>query len=281
MTDYPSTRPLLAGVIGKPIYQSKSPSLHNFWLKKNNINGFYVPFEVEPKDLSKSIESLIGLGFRGVNITIPHKTSILTFADTVSDRASIIGAANTLFFNNSGQINADNTDSYGFTQNLYQSCPSWKPKIGPALIYGAGGAARAVCYALLSEGVPKVRILNRTKVKAQVIAENFGARVEVIDWYSSDDVLEDSFTIVNTTSLGMIGQPELQPNFSCVPKTALVTDLVYNPLSTPFLRSANKYNLNCVDGIGMLIHQAVPGFIQWFGKKPIVDNLVRENMLSL
>ena len=275
------SKSLLAGVIGNPIHQSKSPILHNYWLKKANINGYYIPIEVESRKLQTSISSLINLGFRGINVTIPHKTAVLTLANSVSDRASVIGAANTLYFNHDGQITADNTDGYGFIENLYESYPAWKPKLGPALIYGAGGAARAICYALLSEGVPKVRISNRTKVKAETIAENLGARIEVIEWYSSEDILEDSFTIVNCTSLGMIGQPELSPDFSKAPKTALVTDLVYNPLKTVFLKTASDCNLNIVDGLGMLIHQAVPGFTRWFEKKPLIDKIIRQKLLNM
>ena len=281
MTTSVTSKPLLAGVIGNPIHQSKSPMLHNYWLKKNNIEGYYIPIEVEPKNLKSSISSLVDLGFRGINVTVPHKTAVLTVANFVSDRASVIGAANTLYFSNDGQITADNTDGYGFIENLYKSYPAWDPKSGPALIYGAGGASRAICYALLAEGVPKVRISNRTKVKAETIAENLGARIEVIDWYSSEEVLNESLTIVNCTSLGMIGQPKFAPNFSRVPKSALVTDLVYNPLQTAFLKAANDCELTTVDGLGMLIYQAAPGFTRWFEKEPLIDKAIRQKLLDV
>ena len=270
--------PLLAGVIGNPIYHSQSPRLHNYWLKKNNINGYYIPIKVETQNLEKSIQALISLGFRGINVTIPHKTTVLTYADIITDRASIIGAANTLYFNVDGKITADNTDGYGFSQNIYEECPSWMPGAGPAVVLGAGGAAKAIIYTLLAEGVPKVKISNRTKTKAKVIAENFGNKVEVIDWYSTEASLKEANIVINTTSLGMIGQPRLKLNLSDINPNALVTDLVYNPRETEILKNAKALGCKTVGGLGMLLYQAELGFRNWFNIKPTVDSELKKYM---
>jgi len=273
-------KPLLAGVIGNPIFQSKSPMLHNFWLNQYQINGYYIPIHTEINDLEKTITSLISLGFRGVNVTIPFKTTILSIADTITDRASVIGAANTLYFNINGKITADNTDGYGFKENLYSAYPSWDPKVGPAVVFGAGGAAKAIIYTLLSEGVPKVRLLNRTKAKASAIAENFGNKVEVVDWYASNNALNGSSLVVNATSLGMIGQPDLKVNLKRLDTNALVTDLVYNPLETDILKNAKQLGFRTVDGLGMLLYQAELGFSNWFNIKPDVNRELRKFMLN-
>ena len=273
-------KPLLAGVIGNPIFQSKSPMLHNFWLNQYQINGYYIPIHTEINDLEKTITSLISLGFRGVNVTIPFKTTILSIADTITDRASVIGAANTLYFNINGKITADNTDGYGFKQNLYNAYPSWDPKLGPAVVFGAGGAAKAIIHTLLSEGVPKVRLLNRTKAKARAIAENFGNKVEVVDWYASNNALNESCIVVNATSLGMVGQPELKVDLKKLATNALVTDLVYNPLETDILKNAKQLGFRTVDGLGMLLYQAELGFSNWFNIKPDVNRELRKFMLN-
>ena len=272
--------PLLAGVIGSPIFHSKSPKLHNFWLKEYNINGYYIPMHVKSTNLKKSIESLITLGFRGVNVTLPHKTEVLSIADIITDRAAIIGAANTLFFSSSGKITADNTDGYGFIKNLYHYDKNWKPQEGSAVVCGAGGASKAIVHALLEEGVRKVKILNRTKSKAQLVAQNFGNKVEVFDWYSSNEAFSDATTVVNTTSLGMLGNPEFAPDFSTLPSNALVTDLVYNPIVTKFLSNAKKAGFPTVDGLGMLLYQAEIGFTNWFNFTPSVNDALKLYMMS-
>ena len=275
-----SIKPMLAGVIGNPILHSKSPKLHNFWLRKYNINGYYIPMQVEPKNLTKTVDSLILLGFRGINVTIPHKTAILSVADTITDRASIIGAANTLYFNSDGKITADNTDGYGFKQNIYSKFPSWNPKNGPVVVIGAGGAAKAVVHTLLSEGASKVKLLNRTKSKATALAETLGNKVEVIDWYAIEDALQGAHTVVNTTCLGMVGQPKLNLNLQNVVAPALIIDLVYNPLETDMLKKAKELGHNTVDGIGMLLYQAELGFTNWFNRKPEIDVDLKEFMMG-
>ena len=265
----------LAGVIGNPIAHSKSPKLHNYWLSKYKINGFYIPFSVTTENLETSIKSLMALGFSGVNVTIPHKTNVLSFADSITDRASLIGAANTLYFSKSGKIHADNTDGYGFIQNIIDEIPDYDFYDKIALIYGAGGSARAIASALLSNGVKEVGITNRTRSKAQIISENLGAKVSVVDWRSAPDTITKVDIIINATSMGMVGQPDFSQPISRAKKTALVVDIVYNPLITELIKEAKKLKLKTVGGIGMLINQAVPGFEHWFQKKPQIDEEIR------
>ena len=265
----------LAGVIGNPIVHSKSPKLHNYWLSKYKINGFYIPFSVTTENLETSIKSLMALGFSGVNVTIPHKTNVLSFADSITDRASLIGAANTLYFSKSGKIHADNTDGYGFIQNIIDEIPDYDFYDKTALIYGAGGSARAIASALLSNGVKEVGITNRTRSKAQIISENLGAKVSVVDWRSAPDTITKVDIIINATSMGMVGQPDFSQPISRAKKTALVVDIVYNPLITELIKEAKKLKLKTVGGIGMLINQAVPGFEHWFQKKPQIDEEIR------
>tara|TARA_B100001121_G_C18579916_1_gene569198 strand:- start:164 stop:1009 length:846 start_codon:yes stop_codon:yes gene_type:complete len=265
----------LAGVIGNPIAHSKSPKLHNYWLSKYKINGFYIPFSVTTENLETSIKSLMALGFSGVNVTIPHKTNVLSFADSITDRASLIGAANTLYFSKRGKIHADNTDGYGFIQNIIDEIPDYDFYDKTALIYGAGGSARAIASALLSNGVKEVGITNRTRSKAQIISENLGAKVSVVDWRSAPDTITKVDIIINATSMGMVGQPDFSQPISRAKKTALVVDIVYNPLITELIKEAKKLKLKTVGGIGMLINQAVPGFEHWFQKKPQIDEEIR------
>ncbi len=269
-----------AGVIGWPIAHSKSPVLHGHWLERYGINGSYEAIAIEQGRLESGLRKLAKQGFRGVNVTIPHKESVLALADSVTDRAAMIGAANTVYFHSNGTMGVDNTDAYGFIRNLQQNAPEWDAKSGPALVLGAGGAARAVVYALLEAGAPVVRLANRTRVRAEMLADHFGARVEVIDWNRASDAMDGAMTIVNTTSLGMKGQPELNVKFDAAPKGALVTDIVYNPLITPFLEKAMLHGFATVDGLGMLLHQAVPGFEIWFGQTPEVDQDLRKAVLN-
>ena len=270
----------LAGVIGNPIAHSKSPKLHNYWLSKYRINGFYIPFSVTNDKLETSIKSLIELGFSGVNITIPHKTSVLSFADSITDRAALIGAANTLYFSKSGKIHADNTDGYGFIQNIVDEIPDYDFYDKTALIYGAGGSASAIASALLSNGVKEVGITNRTRSKAQIISENLGAKVSVVDWRAAPDTIKKVDIIINATSMGMVGQPDFSQPISRAKKTALVVDIVYNPLITGLIKEAKKLKLKTVGGIGMLINQAVPGFEHWFQKKPQIDEEIRRFIIE-
>jgi shikimate dehydrogenase len=272
--------PYLAGVIGHPISHSKSPKLHNYWLSKYNINGFYIPFSITTNNLQKSIRSLIDLGFKGVNITIPHKTNVLSFADSITDRASLIGAANTLYFSKNGKIHADNTDGYGFIQNIIDAEPNYDFYDKTAIIYGAGGSARAIASALITNGIKEVGITNRTRSKAQIISENLGAKVSVVDWRAAPETVGKADIIINATSMGMVGQPDFSQPITRAPKTALVVDIVYNPMVTDLIKQAKALKLKTVGGIGMLLNQAVPGFEHWFQKTPVIDDDIRRYIIE-
>ncbi|WP_297769392.1 shikimate dehydrogenase [uncultured Roseovarius sp.] len=265
----------LAGVIGSPIAHSKSPQLHRHWLKTLGIPGYYIPMDVASDDLGNVLQTLPKMGFVGVNITVPHKERALELADLVTDRATLIGAANTLIFRKDGKIHADNTDGYGFIQNLHQNAPDWAPKSGPAAVLGAGGAARAVLASLLDAGVPEIMIANRTRVRAEALQSEFGTRLTVVDWVQAGNMLEEATTVVNTTSLGMIGQPPLRIPLDGLQKGTVVNDLVYAPLKTSLLLEAERAGCIAVDGLGMLLHQAVPAFERWFGTRPSVDSATR------
>jgi len=269
----------LAGVIGAPVAHSKSPRLHSHWLRALGIAGYYVPMHVEPKDLNTVLRSLPAAGFVGVNVTVPHKEKALSLADLVTDRATLIGAANTLVFRKDGKIHADNTDGYGFIQNLRENAPGWKPGSGPAAVLGAGGAARAVIASLRDVGVPEIMISNRTRARAEALQEEFGHGLKVIDWVQAGNMLEGAETVINTTSLGMIGCPPLRVPLDGLRPGTVVTDLVYAPLETPFLKAARDCGCVTVDGLGMLLHQAVPAFERWFGTRPTVDAATRAAVL--
>ncbi|MBU2980332.1 shikimate dehydrogenase [Lentibacter algarum] len=270
----------LAGVIGSPIAHSKSPALHGYWLKSLGLRGHYIPMDVSADDLADVIKMMPKMGFVGANITVPHKEAVMGIADLISDRAALIGSANTLIFRKDGKVHADNTDSYGFIQNLKQNAPDWDPKAGPAALLGAGGAARAVISALLESGVPQIMISNRTKLRAEKLRDDFGGRLKVVDWVQAGNMLEDAATVVNTTSLGMHGKPELRVPLDGLQKGALVNDLVYAPLETNLLAHARQAGCVAVDGLGMLLHQAVPGFERWFGERPEVTEETRAAVLG-
>jgi shikimate dehydrogenase len=270
----------LAGVIGNPIAHSKSPRLHRHWLAKYGIAGDYVPLHVDKDDLAEVLRALPRMGFVGANVTIPHKVAALEIADHVSDRATLIGAANTLIFHEDGKIIADNTDGYGFLANLKQGAPDWRPDLGPAAVLGAGGAARAVIVSLLDAGVPEILLSNRTRTKADVLRSEFGSRVRAFEWVQAGNMIEAATTVVNTTSLGMVGSPELRVPLDGLQPGTVVTDLVYNPLRTHLLDEAEKAGCTVVDGLGMLLHQGVPGFERWFGVRPEVDQATRDAVLA-
>lgn len=279
MTDHP--RIPLAGVIGHPVAHSRSPALHGFWLKRYGIKGHYIPMDISQADLPEALKMLPKLGFVGINVTIPHKEAVLALADIVTDRAALIGAANTLIFRKDGKIHADNTDGAGFIANLRQNAPHWVPSVGPAAVLGAGGAARAVVAALIEVGVPEIRIANRTRARADAFRADFGAKVTVWDWTQAGRMLEGAATVVNTTALGMTGKPDLGISLEAVERGTLATDIVYTPLKTQFLIEAEEAGATIVDGLGMLLHQAAPGFERWFGQRPEVDEATRKAVLGL
>ena len=270
----------LAGVIGNPIAQSRSPRMHRHWLARYGLTGDYVPLEVKEANFEEVVRTLPKMGFVGANVTIPHKTAALRVADQQSDRSVVIGAANTLIFRADGTIYADNTDGYGFLENLRQGAQGWAARSGPALVLAAGGAARAIIVALADAGVPKILLSNRTRAKADALRAEFGSRIEVVDWVQAGEALEDVVLLVNTTSLGMTGQPELKINLDGLRPRTVVNDIVYAPLETSLLRVARARGCTAVDGLGMLLHQGVPGFERWFGRRPEVDEELRQAVLG-
>jgi shikimate dehydrogenase len=270
----------LAGVVGSPVAHSLSPRLHGYWLRRYGLAGHYIPMDVAQGDLRDLLALLPRIGFVGFNVTIPHKETILGLADIVTDRAALIGAANTIIFRKDGKIHADNTDVTGFLASLRQAEPGWTATAGPAAVFGAGGAARAVVAALLEAGAPEVRVANRTRQRAETLRADLGARVTVVDWVQAHAMLEGAATVVNTTALGLEGKADLRVPLDALEPSALVTDIVYRPLETAFLRAAAARGCRTVDGLGMLLHQAVPGFERWFGRRPEVDAATRDAVLA-
>lgn len=271
---------LRAGVFGWPVKHSKSPRLHGYWLQKHEISGSYVHLECPPEDFETRVRALSAAGWRGANVTIPHKEAALALADTASDIARAIGAANTLVFGPGGEIHADNTDGFGFVENLRQGAGNAWVFDRSAVVLGAGGAARAVIHGLLAAGTPEIRLTNRTQARAEALATQFGTKVKTIPWEGGKTALPGAGLIVNTTSLGMKGAPPLDLDLGGADDDAVATDIVYTPLITGFLQAAMDRGLQTVDGLGMLLHQARPGFEAWFGTAPEVDEELRTLMLA-
>ncbi|MBK1696880.1 shikimate dehydrogenase [Rhodovibrio salinarum] len=272
-------RSRLAGVLGWPVAHSRSPRLHGYWLDQHAIDGAYVPLPTAPEDLVDCVRALPRLGFMGANVTVPHKQGVLAACDRLDDHARRLGAVNTLVFDGP-TIEGRNTDGVGFLNNLYQRAPNWGPAAGPAVVLGAGGAARAVVIALADAGVPEIRLANRTRTKADTLAAQLDGPVTVIDWDEKTAALEGANLLVNTTSLGMIGHGALEIDLTPLPPHALVNDIVYQPLETDLLARARARGNPVVDGIGMLLHQAVPGFAAWFGVRPEVTETLRDFVLQ-
>lgn len=265
---------LKAAVIGWPISHSRSPLIHGFWLNHYGINGTYEKIAVEPENLETFIGALKAENFSGLNLTIPHKEQVFHLADEITDDAKTIGAANTLWFEGDKLI-AGNTDAYGFITHLKKSAENWQ-KSRPALVIGAGGAARAIIHALIKEGVPEIKLTNRTLSRAEELASNFGPKLKVVPWQNKHSCLAECSLIVNSSSLGMEGNPDLEIDLKNLQKSAVCYDIVYAPLMTPLLKNAQKQGATPVDGLGMLLHQAVPGFEKWFGKRPEVTTELRQ-----
>jgi shikimate dehydrogenase len=266
-----SGRALLAGVIGWPIAHSRSPRLHGYWLERYKIDGTYVPLAVPPSHVAQTLRILAAIGFRGVNVTVPHKEAAMLAVDTIDPLARRIGAVNTVTVEADGSLKGTNTDAAGFLAHLKSSAPNWNPKDGTAVVIGAGGAARAVVAALVEAGVGEIRLVNRTRERAEELALSLGGTIRVVPWLARHSALDGAHLVVNTTTLGMSGQPALDLNIAALSAGAVVFDCVYAPLETPLLASAKARGLIAVDGLGMLIHQARPGFTAWFGVEPAVD----------
>lgn len=265
-----------AGVVGFPVKHSLSPRLHGFWLDKYKIAGEYKHYEVKPEELAEFIDNLrMDKDFVGVNLTIPHKEAVMGLLDDIDDLAHAIGAVNTVI-NDNGILIGKNTDAYGFAENIRNSVSETKK----AVVLGAGGAAKAVIFALKGLGFEQVFITNRTKKRAEELASVIRHPLSIIDWEKRSEILQDADLLVNTTSLGMTGKEPLEIDLSLLPKTALVTDIVYSPLETQLLAQARTSGNSTVDGLGMLLHQAVPAFEAWFGVKPEVTEELRQYVLA-
>lgn len=270
----------LAGVMGWPIGHSRSPRLHGYWLEQYGIDGAYVPLAVPPDRIEQAIRALPALGFRGCNVTVPHKEAAYRTVDRLDATAKRMGAVNTIVVGEDGSLEGRNTDGFGFIENLRSGAPGWSAADGPALVIGAGGAARAVVASLLDEGAPNVWLVNRTRARAEELASDIGGAIEVADWVSRETLLEGAALVVNTTTQGMAGQPPLELDLRALPGSAVVTDIVYTPLMTPLLVAAQDRGNRVVDGVGMLLHQARPGFAAWFGREPEVTEGLKAVVLQ-
>ena len=264
-----------AGVIGWPIAHSRSPLLHGYWLKQHGIPGAYLPFAVRPGEVRAALRGLAALGFAGCNVTVPHKEETLALVDTADELSRRIGAANLVVVGPDGSLHGSNTDAYGFLANLRERAPGWRADAGPAVVIGAGGSARAVIVSLADAGAPEIRLVNRTGERAETVAASLGGPIQVVEWEARAEALEGARLLVNTTTQGMHGQPPLDLGLSALPRDAVVTDLVYVPLETPLLAAARARGNVAVDGLGMLLHQAVPSFAAWFGVTPEVTAELR------
>ncbi|MDB5384069.1 MAG: shikimate dehydrogenase [Rhodospirillales bacterium] len=260
----------LAGLLGNPVAHSRSPRLHGYWLRQYGIDGAYVPLPVGAEHFARAVRGLADCGFRGANVTIPHKLAAFEVCDSVDATARRAGAVNTLVFAD-GRIHGSNTDGFGFLESIREQAPGWLATDGPAVLLGAGGAARAVAAALLDAGCPRLTVVNRTPARAEALARDLGGPVDVAD----QPPLAGAALLVNTTSLGMAGHGGLDIDLTALPQKAIVADIVYVPLETPLLAQARARGLRAIDGLGMLLHQARPGFAAWFGTEPEVDAALR------
>lgn len=266
---------LLAGVMGWPVMHSRSPLIHNHWFKVHGMAGTYVPLAIEQKGLAKALRAMHPLGFSGCNLTIPHKQTAMEIVDEVNDAARSIGAISCVTVRPDGSLMGSNNDAFGFIRNLKQEQPSWRADAGPAVVIGAGGGSRAVCYGLLQEGVKEIRLLNRGFERAQIIADEFGSAIRVYPWTQRHDVMGGAALVVNTTSQGMVGQTALDIKLDLLPLSALAADIIYIPLETPFLAAARERGHRTVNGLGMLLHQGPLAWKAWFGMEPAVTAELR------
>jgi shikimate dehydrogenase len=269
-----------ACVIGWPVEHSRSPLIHRYWLKQYGIDGAYEMEAVEPKDLARFLGSLAARGYAGANVTLPHKEAALRAAESADEAAVRIGAANTLWLDPDGTLHASNSDAYGFMINLKVEAPDWNRGRRPVMVLGAGGAARAILHGLLDEGAARILIANRTRDRAEELAQAFGPSVHVVDWEDRHRALAGCGLLVNATSLGMTGKENLDIDLEALPADAVVADVVYSPLETTLLAAARARGNRVVDGLGMLLHQAVQGFERWFGVRPEVTPALRAHVAA-
>ncbi len=270
----------LAGVLAWPVSHSLSPRVHGYWLEVNGLDGLYLPLAVRPEHFATAVRMLAALGFRGFNVTLPHKEAALAVVDEVSALARRIGAVNTVIVRADGSLLGENSDAFGFTENLKAAAPGLRAEDGPAVVLGAGGAARAVVAALQDLRAPEIRVLNRTRVRAENLARALGGAVKVWPWAGRERALEGAHLLVNATSLGLAGAEALELSLENLPASAVVNDLVYTPLETPLLAEARRRGLVAIDGLGMLLHQARLGFAAWYGVEPQVTDAQRAFVLA-
>lgn len=270
---------LVAGVMGWPVTHSRSPRLHGYWLEKHGVDGAYIPMAVPPERLEQALRALPALGLRGTNVTVPHKEAALRVCDTVDSLARRIGAVNTVVVGPDGALEGSNTDAFGLIENLREGS-DWQAMDGPVVILGAGGAARAACVALIDAGARSISIVNRTPERASELAGAMAPQCSAIAWDRREEALDGAALVINTTTLGMTGQPPLEIRLGALPVGATVYDIVYAPLETDLLAAARARGNRAVDGLGMLLHQARPGFEAWFGVRPEVDESLRDFVLQ-
>jgi shikimate dehydrogenase len=270
----------IAGVMGWPVAHSRSPLIHNHWIRQHQLNGAYGLFPVNPIDLEAAIRGLQALGLAGCNITIPHKVNAMACVDWVDPLARRMGAINTIVVQPDGALHGFNNDGFGFIQSLIESQPSWHANAGPIAVLGAGGAARGVVVSLLDAGATNIRLINRTHSKAEELAQAFGPAVTTVKWEAREDALTGAALLVNTTNQGMHGEPALALRLNKLPVEALVCDAVYIPLETPLLQEARLRGNSTVNGLGMLLHQARPAFQAWFGVLPDVTYALYEEVIN-
>jgi shikimate dehydrogenase len=265
----------LAGVMGWPVSHSRSPVLHNHWIKHYGLTGSYVLLPVEPSRLSDAVKGLSALGFAGCNVTVPHKVEAMKLMDRVDPNAKRMGAINTIVVEPDGSLSGFNNDGYGYIQSLLDAQPGWRADAGPITVLGAGGAARAVVIGLAERGAKEIRLCNRTFEKAQTLAREFGEPVKAIRWEDRHAAIADVALLVNTTTQGMSGQPQLDLALDQLPKHSLVSDVIYIPMETPLLSAARLRGNPTVNGLGMLLNQARPAFKAWFGVMPEITPELR------
>ena len=270
----------MAGVMGWPISHSRSPIIHGHWIAEHGLRGAYLPLPVNPARLGEALTGLSALGFAGCNLTLPHKVQALDFISDMDDVARQIGAVNTVVVQADGSLRGTNTDAFGYLQSLREGHAAWQANAGPAVVLGAGGAARAVVWALADAGVSEIRLLNRSFDKAEAMAHEFGAPVQALAWSERHAALADAALLVNTTTQGMQGQPSLDIELDALPLHAVVSDIVYTPLQTDLLLRAQARGNPTVGGLGMLLHQARPAFAAWFGVMPEVTPALWQAVLK-
>ena len=269
-----------ACVIGWPVAHSRSPVIHRYWLKLYGLEGDYEREAVRPEEIEHFLRTLGGRGYAGANVTLPHKEAALAASDRADHGAAKIGAANTLWLDARGLLHASNTDAYGFMTHLSAEAPDWNKGKRPVLVLGAGGAARAILHGLIEAGAAKILLANRTGDRAKALAKSFGPRVSVVRWEYRNQAHAGCGLLINATSLGMTGKAPLDIDLSTLPEDALVADIVYSPLETKLLAAAKGRGNRVVDGLGMLLYQAIPGFERWFGLRPEVTPELRAHVAA-